>query len=58
VGATETLQWNLNATFGWYDLVLTVDGDTGFEVQLAGHIENGQPSSSDPALGGLRLRGA
>lgn len=58
VGATGELQWDLNATFGWYDLVLTVDGDTGFEVQLAGHIENGQPSSSDPALGSLRLRGA
>jgi phospholipase C len=56
-GATDTLQWDLNATFGWYDLVLTVDGDAGFEVQLGGHIENGKASSSDPALGNLRLRG-
>jgi len=53
---TDTVQWNLEATFGWYDLVLTVDGDSGFEVQLAGHIENGLPSSSDPALGSLSLK--
>jgi phospholipase C len=50
------LQWDLVPTFGWYDLVLSVDGDAGFEVQLAGHIENGLPSSSDPALGSLRRK--
>jgi hypothetical protein len=26
-------------------------------VRLAGHVETGRPSSSDPALGGLRLKG-
>jgi phospholipase C len=55
-GETDTLQWDLEPTFGWYDLVLTVDGDNGFEVHLAGHVENGLPSSSDPALGSLMLK--
>jgi hypothetical protein len=33
--------WSLNRFFGWYDLSITVDGDTGFERQLAGHLESG-----------------
>jgi phospholipase C len=43
---------------GWYDLIVTVSGDATFEYQLAGHIETGKDSISDPALGGLvTLRG-
>jgi phospholipase C len=38
---------------GWYDVVVTVAEDTGFEYRLAGHIENGRDSMSDPAMGGL-----
>jgi phospholipase C len=33
-------------TGGWYDILL--EGPGGFRRRLAGHIENGQPSTSDP----------
>ncbi len=38
---------------GWYDLVVKVSGDASFRYQLAGHVETGKESISDPALGGL-----
>jgi phospholipase C len=42
---------------GWYDLIITVAGDSTFKYRLAGHIENEKDSTSDPALGGLTLKG-
>ncbi len=48
----------LHQFHGWYDLIFTVDGDSTFEYRLAGHVENGKDSFSDPALGGLvKLKG-
>jgi phospholipase C len=42
---------------GWYDLIVKVSGDPSFKYQIAGHVETGKDSISDPALGGLvRLR--
>ena len=38
-------------SFGWYDLAVRVDSDALFERQLAGHVETGRPSMSDPAIG-------
>jgi phospholipase C len=38
---------------GWYDLIVTVAGDRSFQYRLAGHVETGSDSTSDPALGGL-----
>jgi phospholipase C len=38
---------------GWYDLVVKVSGDASFKYQLAGHVETGKDSISDPALGRL-----
>ncbi len=38
---------------GWYDLIVKVSGDANFKYQLAGHVETGKDSISDPALGGL-----
>jgi phospholipase C len=38
---------------GWYDLIVTVSGDSTFKYRLAGHVETGDDSTSDPALGGL-----
>ncbi|HSI51272.1 MAG TPA: phospholipase C, phosphocholine-specific [Ideonella sp.] len=55
-GASGAVSWNLVKTSGWYDVSVRVDGDTGFLVQLAGHIENGKPSISDPMMGGLQLK--
>jgi hypothetical protein len=37
----------------WYDLVITVSEDASFKYQLAGHVETGRDSYSDPAMGGL-----
>jgi phospholipase C len=39
--------------YGWYDLIVTVAGDPTLKYRLAGHVETGKDSFSDPALGGL-----
>jgi phospholipase C len=44
-------QIQLQQTHGWYDLTVTADTDVNFNWQLAGHVENGRPSISDPAMG-------
>lgn len=38
---------------GWYDLTIEVEGDSSFHYQLAGHIENGRDSITDPLMGGV-----
>lgn len=43
----------LQQFYGWYDLIVTVTGDSTFKYRLAGHVETGKDSFSDPALGGL-----
>jgi phospholipase C len=43
----------LDEFFGWYDLIVTVAGDAAFKYRLAGHVETGRDSFSDPALRGL-----
>ena len=49
---------SLDKFYGWYDLIITVSGDATFNYRLAGHVENGSDSFSDPALGGLvKLKG-
>jgi phospholipase C len=52
-GSTETARWSLSRTRGWYDLTVTADGDPACRWQYAGHVENGEDSISDPAMGGL-----
>jgi phospholipase C len=52
-GDTDSKSWSLSATGGWYDLIITVDGDPHFEYRLAGHLEDGEDSISDPAMGAL-----
>jgi phospholipase C len=47
--------WSLEDFHGWYDLVIRVEGDGAFEYRLAGHVETGRDSMTDPAIGGLRL---
>jgi len=44
---------SLDHFHGWYDLIVTVASDPSFKYRLAGHVETGQDSFSDPALGGL-----
>jgi phospholipase C len=43
----------LDQFYGWYDVIITVAGDPTFKYRLAGHVETGEDSFSDPALGGL-----
>jgi phospholipase C len=52
-GETDSSSWSLVRTSGWYDLAITVEGDAQFECHLAGHLENGEDSISDPIMGGL-----
>jgi phospholipase C len=50
-GEVLAKRWTLAPTFGWYDLTITVDEDAQFAYRAAGHVENGEESISDPAMG-------
>ncbi|KAB1986441.1 phosphocholine-specific phospholipase C [Streptomyces triticiradicis] len=51
VGATVKHTVDLRASARWYDLSVVCDGLAGFLRRFAGHVENGLPGVSDPALG-------
>jgi len=51
-GDSEKIYLDLRDAYGWYDLSVSVDTDPAFARRLAGHVETGLPSMSDPALGG------
>ena len=42
--------WQLKKSFGWYDLTVTATSDKSFQRQLAGHVETGKDSVTDPAI--------
>jgi phospholipase C len=42
--------WHLDHSHGWYDLTVTVESDASFSRQLAGHVETGNDSVTDPAI--------
>ncbi|MDE0856853.1 MAG: DUF756 domain-containing protein, partial [Nevskia sp.] len=44
--------WDLHGSFGWYDLIVRSNAESGFLQRLAGHVETGAPSFSDPAIAG------
>jgi phospholipase C len=50
-GDTSTLTIDLRKAFGWYDLTVTIDSDKTALWRIAGHVETGRDSVSDPALG-------
>ena len=52
-GETMSKFGKLHPFAGWYEYVVTVLEDTAFEYRLAGHLENGKDSFSDPLMGGL-----
>ena len=52
-GETFETENRCDHVFGWYDLVIKVTEDPAFQCRLAGHVETGNDSFSDPALGGL-----
>ena len=49
--------WNLQGSFGWYDLVVTSNAESGFQHRLAGHVETGRDGFSDPAIANTQLLG-
>jgi phospholipase C len=49
-GHAATVFAQLHKSFGWYDLTVKAASDAGFTRQLAGHVETGRPSVSDPAI--------
>ena len=53
-GAGFRDQRSLRSSFGWYDLLVEVASDAGFVRRLAGHLETGEDSASDPAIGAGR----
>jgi phospholipase C len=48
-GARRSVKWSLAPTGGWYDFWLRT---TGHARRLAGRVESGADSISDPAMGG------
>ncbi|MFE9021376.1 phosphocholine-specific phospholipase C [Streptomyces sp. NPDC007808] len=49
-GATVCRRIDLAASRRWYDLTVTSDTDPAFLRRFAGHVENGRPGVSDPAI--------
>lgn len=45
-------RWSLMRTGGWYDFVLTREGDASWKRRYAGRHEIGAAVTSDPAMGG------
>lgn len=50
-GHSVRKNWLLRASHGWYDVAIHVNTDQGFQQRLAGHIETGRESASDPGIG-------
>lgn len=43
-------RWSTTATGGWFDLHVTQKSSPGFLSRFAGHLEDGKPATSDPAI--------
>jgi phospholipase C len=46
--ATADSVWELDALHGWYDIAVTLSESPLYLRRYAGHMEDGQPSTSDP----------
>ena len=49
-GATVHRTVDLRASHRWYDLTVTSAAEPAFLRRFAGHVENGRPGVSDPAI--------
>ena len=49
-GASFEDAWDLSCAASWYDLLVTVGGQAGYQRRIAGHVETGAASTSDPAM--------
>jgi phospholipase C len=52
-GETKQHHWGLGRSFGWYDLI--VETEPHFKRHIAGHVETGRDSMTDPAMGTASL---
>lgn len=50
-GQGLTLDISLASSFGWYDFSVSINLDAQYIRRLAGHVETGQTSQTDPAIG-------
>ncbi|HSZ86018.1 MAG TPA: phospholipase C, phosphocholine-specific [Puia sp.] len=50
--SAEKIIIDLNKSHGWYDVTVKIKGNNIFEKRYAGHVETGNPSRSDPLMGG------
>lgn len=55
-GQSLSVDLALDASFGWYDLNVSCDADAGWSRQLAGHVETGRASRTDPQIGTNRVK--
>lgn len=49
-GRRESYRPDVARSGRWYDLTVLSDHDAAFERRFAGHVENGRPGVSDPAI--------
>ena len=42
--------WSLERFSGWYDMTIEAEADSTFQKRLAGHLETGEDSMTDPAF--------
>jgi phospholipase C len=54
-GASATRAWPTSKTGGWYDLTITSQAHPRWLRRLAGRLETGRDSLSDPAMGGAAV---
>jgi phospholipase C len=50
-GEDLSKHWHLKQSHGWYDFIIQVSSDTSFQRRIAGHVETGDDSMTDPAIG-------
>ncbi|HEY9127320.1 MAG TPA: phospholipase domain-containing protein, partial [Acidobacteriaceae bacterium] len=49
-GEVTAEEWKLKHSYGWYDLTIETSSDSSFRQQIAGHVETGLDSITDPAI--------
>jgi phospholipase C len=47
----KTIIFDLEQSYGWYDITVNIQGNKYFARQYAGRVETGAESHSDPAMG-------
>jgi phospholipase C len=51
----KTIALDTIKSFCWYDYALRIKGNNTFERRMAGRIETGLPSKTDPQMGNISI---